>query len=265
MVLFTMNYTPKIIDCMTFYNEMDLLTYRLNILNDVVDYFIIVESKYTHSGIEKPLFFNENNKLFSKFQNKIIHIILEDAPVICPHFTYEKNAQVRNKKYQRDMIDYGLNKLTLRPRDLITITDLDEIPDPTTLHELKNEHIYICTLGMKMYYCDLNTVSLTHPWWTKAKIMLYETYKLINLSCDDIRDFPCQIRTKGGWHLSSFGNPSFIQNKLKGFSHQEDTTDTYTNVEKISIKNNDYLPPKYDVYLQRFIKESSSVEASPKE
>ncbi len=256
-----MDYTPKIIDCMTFYNEMDLLTYRLNILNDVVDCFIIVESKYTYTGLEKPLFFNENKELFSTFQNKIIHIILEDAPVILPHITYEKTAQVRNKKYQRDMIDCGLNKLTLHPNDLITITDVDEIPDPTTLQELRNEHISICTLGMKMYYCNLNTtVSLTYPWWTKAKIISYETYRLFNLSCDAIRDRPCQIRTKGGWHLSSFGNQSFIQNKLKGFAVQEDTTDTYTNVEKISIKTNDYLPPKYEIYLQRFINDSSSVE-----
>ncbi len=41
---------PKILDCFTFYNEIELLTYRLNILNDVVDYFIIVESTHTHVG-----------------------------------------------------------------------------------------------------------------------------------------------------------------------------------------------------------------------
>ncbi len=38
----------KIIDCFTFYNEIDLLIYRLNILNDIVDYFIIVESTHTY-------------------------------------------------------------------------------------------------------------------------------------------------------------------------------------------------------------------------
>jgi len=238
---------------MIFDNELDLLKYRLHILNDVVDHFIIVESRYTHSGIEKPLFLNENKGMFSKFRDKIIHLILEDAPVICPHITYQQHAQVRNKKYQRDMTDYGLDKLTLHPNDLITITDLNEIPDPSTLHQLRNEHISIFTLGMKMYYCDLNTVSLSplsHPWRTKAKIMSYETYKLFHLSCDDFRDLPCQLRTKGGWHLSSFGNPS--QNQLKMVPLPEDNT----KVEKISIKHNDYLPPKYEIYLQRFIQES---------
>ena len=45
----------KIIDCFIFYNELDLLEYRLNILNDVVDYFVIVESTHTFVGKEKVL------------------------------------------------------------------------------------------------------------------------------------------------------------------------------------------------------------------
>ena len=47
----------KIIDCFIFYNEVDLLTYRLNILNDIVDYFVLVESTHTHVGKPKQLFY----------------------------------------------------------------------------------------------------------------------------------------------------------------------------------------------------------------
>jgi beta-1,4-mannosyl-glycoprotein beta-1,4-N-acetylglucosaminyltransferase len=43
----------KIIDCFIFYNEIDLLNYRLNTLHEVVDYFIIVESTHTFMGKEK--------------------------------------------------------------------------------------------------------------------------------------------------------------------------------------------------------------------
>ena len=43
----------KIVDCFTFYNEFDLLTYRLNILNPCVDYFVIVEARQTFIGKEK--------------------------------------------------------------------------------------------------------------------------------------------------------------------------------------------------------------------
>ena len=44
----------KIIDSFIFYNELDLLYYRLSILDEYVDYFILVESKYTFSGDIKP-------------------------------------------------------------------------------------------------------------------------------------------------------------------------------------------------------------------
>lgn len=272
---------------MTFYNELDLLTYRLNILNEVVDYFIIVESKYTFSGIEKPLFFNENKDLFSKFHDKIIHLILEDAPFIYPYINYEKNEQWANEGDQRDMIDYGLNKLTLHPTDLITITDLDEIPDPHTLAKLKELPISIGYFEMDYYHYNLNTIvsSDIDNSWNKAKIISYEKYKALNISCTDIRLYDCNCINpikKGGWHLSYFGDSVFIQNKLKTFSHQELNKEEYTNLtyinhvvetgsdlvprrtwmkfKKIPIKNNHYLPPKYEIYLQRFINDSSSVE-----
>ena len=41
----------KIIDCFIFYNEVDILEYRLKTLNEVVDYFIIVESRQTFIGL----------------------------------------------------------------------------------------------------------------------------------------------------------------------------------------------------------------------
>ena len=67
----------KIIDCFTFYNELELLIYRLNILNNVVDHFIIVESTHTHAGHTKPLYFNDNLHLFDKF--KVILSILPEV------------------------------------------------------------------------------------------------------------------------------------------------------------------------------------------
>ena len=46
----------KIIDCFIFYNELELLTYRFNLLNNIVDYFIIVECSHTFIGKEKKLY-----------------------------------------------------------------------------------------------------------------------------------------------------------------------------------------------------------------
>ena len=59
----------KIIDCFMYYDEDNLLDLRLNILNKYVDKFIIVESKFSHSGNLKNKNFDIEN--FKEFKNKI--------------------------------------------------------------------------------------------------------------------------------------------------------------------------------------------------
>lgn len=51
-----------IYDCFTFFNELNLLEIRLNILNDVVDKFVLVEATKTFSGKDKPLYYEQNKK-----------------------------------------------------------------------------------------------------------------------------------------------------------------------------------------------------------
>ena len=45
-------------DIFTFNNELDILEIRLNILDNYVDYFVIIEGVETFSGIIKPLYFD---------------------------------------------------------------------------------------------------------------------------------------------------------------------------------------------------------------
>ena len=68
----------KIYDGFMFYDEDLIIDLRLNILNKYINEFIIVESKYTHSGKKRDLLFNINK--YPKFKNKINYIILEKEP-----------------------------------------------------------------------------------------------------------------------------------------------------------------------------------------
>ena len=43
----------KIFDCVLFFNEDIQLDIRLHVLDQYVDKFVIVESRYTHSGRKK--------------------------------------------------------------------------------------------------------------------------------------------------------------------------------------------------------------------
>ena len=88
----------KIYDCFMFNNENDLLNIRLNILNKYVDYFVIIESSETHSGLKKKLYFDVEK--FPEFKNKIKDGISLDQ--ILPEafaLVREASKRTRNEKH----------------------------------------------------------------------------------------------------------------------------------------------------------------------
>jgi FkbM family methyltransferase len=269
---------PKIIDCFIFYNELDLLIYRLNILNDVVDYFVLVESRHTFVGKEKSLFYNENKQLFEKFNHKIIHIIVDDFPHKYPNIDFEKKEQWNNEKFQRNCISRGIDKLELNNQDIIIIADVDEIPKIELLENIKYNKMNINevkALQMDFYYYNLHS-KLDH-YTDVVRILPYDIYQNINMTIDDLRfKYYKNFITNAGWHLSYFGDENFIKNKIENFAHQELNIDLFTNQEKIHnrikntqdlfdrptsiinipIEDNDNLPPAYDIYLTNFYTDS---------
>ena len=263
----------KIIDCFTFYNELELLKYRLTILNEYVDYFVLVEATHSHVGKEKPLFYQENKELFKEFNHKIIHIVVDDFLHKYPNINISNNEQWINERFQRTCIKRGLDKLKLNDDDIFTVTDLDEIPDPKIFEKIKKNEIFIeaAIIELDLYYYNLNS-RLDHN-WRLSKIISYRKYKELNISCEEIRqNMSFEIIPNAGWHLSYFGDEKFIKNKIENFGHQEVNLEDFTNENKIStriknkldlydrpgsivnieIKDNPYLPPKYDIYLTPF-------------
>jgi beta-1,4-mannosyl-glycoprotein beta-1,4-N-acetylglucosaminyltransferase len=266
-------YSPKIIDCFIFYNELDLLNYRLNLLDDYVDYFVLVEATHTHTGKEKKLFYNENKELFEKFKDKIIHIIVHDFPYKYPDVDVKKNQQWENENFQRNCIKRGIDKLTLHDNDLVVITDLDEIPNPEILNKIKEnkKQITISSLKMDMYYYNLNCKTKIND-WIFPKIISYKEFTKLDITIHDFRYKKIDnIIKNGGWHLSFFGDKEFIANKIENYGHQEFNNDEILkNIEEkikskkdlfnrenheiqyIDIEDNENLPPKYDIYLQKY-------------
>ena len=66
------------IDCFLFFQELDLLEIRLKYLNNYVDYFVIVESCQTFSGVDKDYVFEKNRERFEEYKEKIIYHKVED-------------------------------------------------------------------------------------------------------------------------------------------------------------------------------------------
>jgi beta-1,4-mannosyl-glycoprotein beta-1,4-N-acetylglucosaminyltransferase len=251
----------KIYDCFLFFNELDLLELRLEILNNVIDKFVIVESTVTFTGKPKCLYFNENKHRFEKFKDKIIHIIINDTPndfINLPYVdnVFNNNSLFKNKIlkyvenstgwnrsdkqwgreiYQRESIVYGL--IDCSDDDIIFVSDLDEIPNPIEIEKLKpynNKDVLEFKQTMYYYYFNL----LKEYNWSGPKCLLWGNLK--NLSINLIRQnkYTTKSIVDGGWHFSYMGGQESIKIKLDSFSHQE-----YNNLYIISnlennIKNN---------------------------
>jgi GR25 family glycosyltransferase involved in LPS biosynthesis len=248
---FNLSKKSKVIDCFIFYNEVELLDYRLNILKNVVNTTIIVEATTTFTGKPKKMYFDK-----SKYKDfNIIHIVVD-----LPHTDISDGQQWKNEEYQRNCIERGFKDLS--PDDFIIISDVDEIPDPGTLNLIKLESNLevLSQFEQDFYYYNLKN-KLTDLWYS-CKIF---KYKLLNTTIQDIRLQVLYGIYPGGWHLSYFGTPEFISNKIQNFGHQEFNNPEFTNLNKIQnkIKNgidifdrnikiehipyelNTYLPPGY--------------------
>ena len=114
-----------IYDCFQFFNELDILKIRLHVLSPVVDRFVISEATETFSGLKKPLYYEENKAMFAEFEDKIIHVVVDDTPQGGTHErdTFQKNAVTR-----------GLAGCT--DDDIVIFSDLDEIPNPDKIREI---------------------------------------------------------------------------------------------------------------------------------
>ncbi len=223
-------------DCFQFFNELDMLKIRLNVLNDVVDRFVISEATETFSGIKKPLYYEENKEMFAEFEDKIIHVVVEDTPEGGTHErdTFQKNAVTR-----------GLAGCT--DDDVIIFSDLDEIPNPDKIREIlanfQDDKIY--HFAQRLFYCYLNMEEVSgnllsyagefdgveHKKWIGTKMLSYKLLREQNLLLGELR-FPERkeigIRVdNGGWHFGYMGGHGEkdirkrVQEKVVSAAHQE--------------------------------------------
>jgi len=249
----------KIVDGFIFYNELDMLMFRLEELYETVDYFVLVEATHTHSGSKKVLYYDMNKDKFRKYNNKIIHVIVNDMP--------NTNNPWNNENYQRECIMRGISKIDLKDDDLIMISDCDEIPDCNTLVKMKEMVLKdVYALRMDMYYYNFETKSKNY--WYYTRILPYKVYR--KTTPQKIRNTNCTIVANGGWHLSFFGNVDFIKNKLNEFAHQEFNNDYFKNEEfiqkcinsnmslfdgdkqtftRVKVNEKSYLPKNYKMLL----------------
>ena len=238
----------KIIDSFIFFNEFDIVKLRLNYLNDVVDYFIICESNYTHSGKLKPYYFDEIvDDIPEDIRRKIIRIKYEpdvskfNFPQKVDECDYS-NSHWKLEREQRNHITTELSRFS--PDDILMVSDADEIPNKQIVKNLTDQitEDSIFTSKCKMFYYNFKT--FVHDEWNGTVFTKIKTYLKFGSEYfrGDNQNFFNRIED-GGWHFSYFGDAERIKVKLQSFAHQEFNKDDIISDRNIinSIKNKKYL------------------------
>ena len=208
-----------IFDSFLFFQELDLLEIRLNILYPYVNAFYIVECDKTFSGQQKD--FVLDPELFHRFKKYL------DKIIYCPISVSTNHSNAWDN--ERDQKQY-LVPSCAEDDDIVMISDLDEIPNPLKIQNavslLKNGHVDAAVFVQNLYYYYLNNLVIDNKW--KGTRIAKRSYY------NDARHTPYDMRfssqheiPNGGWHFSYlFGkDPDLILNKIKSFSHQEYNND----------------------------------------
>lgn len=221
-----------IYDIFSFNNELDMLDLRLNILDQYVDKFVLIESNKTFSGIDKPLYYEENKKLFEKFEDKIIYYKVLDSPTSFDDSDCDQeilNLALNSDNvtrehicwliefYQKESIKKAL--ANLEDDDICWISDVDEIwnydlnftVEQDKIYKPKINNCYIEYLNIKT---NENWTFFTGPIVTKWKNIKNEC--LNHLRTQRKMNHVYTFLENGGWHFNALGGS---EKKINDFKH----------------------------------------------
>ena len=222
-----------------YFDEEIVLDVRLNTLNEFVDYFVIVESKFTHKGDKRDLKFNPNK--FKKFKDKIIYLVYDQQPKEIELINNQDNQDEVSRKSlwnaiyrengQRNYINKGL--IDAKENDIILISDVDEIPNLSNI-DLNKINKKVILFKQDMFYYKFNLYlpniiwtgtkgcrkkHLINPQWLRnVKDRKYPFFRFDTFfskkKYQSIRNI-----NNGGWHFTNIKNAKEIEYKLRSYLH----------------------------------------------
>lgn len=229
-----------VIDCIPFFNELDILKLRLHILDPLVDRFVIEEATHTFSGLPKDLCFEKNREMFEEFLPKITYLVVDNSP--------EEISTHERDKFQKNALAKALTYAS--DEDVLILSDVDEIPNPAVLQELvkRFDPDKIYHLAQRNFYCYLNMeevsgnlLSITGEFpgverrmWLGTKV--FAKKNIPESGIIDLREIspedPRSVRVAdGGWHFGYMGSchetdvSRRVGTKVVAAAHQEYNTE----------------------------------------
>jgi len=214
-------------DCFMFNNELDLLELRLKILDGIVDRFVLVEAGESHTGLAKPMHFQENEARFARWRDRIQHILIPRLP--------PGDDPWPRESAQRNAIAKGLPAIA--DDDLVLISDIDELPRRESIEAvLADPAIRLAGFRMPLFYLRFNYLQMrgadpVYVWAVAARGDVFRSF-----GPQGLRDARTVLQKRSwqgnlepgeavlqhaGWHFSYLGDDDHVRLKLKSFTHQE--------------------------------------------
>jgi len=221
----------KIYDCVPFFNEFDQLRLRIACLEEVVDRFVVMEARQTHTGRPKPLYLAESGQ-----DDLLGHPKVSVRAVELPG----GDSHWRREQFQREAIGPALASLGAGPQDMVMVSDVDEIPSAQAVRLARDalgaaQARTILALEQRLFYFRLNyelVWSRKLPWIGTAAARLAHAPSVNglrttarNLRGRHAQGFDAAARVYrvpgGGWHFSYLGGDEALALKLSAYAHQE--------------------------------------------
>ncbi len=229
-------FKNKILDCITFFDNNFMFELRYNILFDHVDYFVICESKFDHTGKEKKKNFVWKNY----YDTKKIKYSLIEKPF--PTNTNRWQNQAIQREFLLSETDFA------GPDDYIFFSDPDEIIKPELLKNFKLNKKY----GIFLQKCFNYKFNIFNPYetpWEGTRVCKKKNLKSIdfmrqkiktkNLKYNFLRfdkEKNIEIFYNAGWHFNNIMSAKEISLKLKTFAHSEFSDEKFSSEEIIRKK-----------------------------
>ena len=243
----------KVFDCTAYFEEELMMDIRFNILNNHVSKFIVVESRYSHSGKKKKL--NFNLKKFSEFRHKILYLVIEDEPKNLLEIknndtdsAIKRLNSIKRLEQARNYMMEGLKDAS--EDDVVLLSDSDEIPN-LDVCDIKNIGNDIYIFEQKMFNYKFNLYYDLIPWfgtrackiknlksfaWLKdLKIKKYPLWR-IDVLFSDLKSNKVKIIKNAGWHFNNLLTAEKLYNKLINQGHHNEFDDSGITLENLKAK-----------------------------
>lgn len=224
----------------------------MELLNSVVDKFIICEPKIDCQGKERQLIFGPNSARFSKFFDKIEYSVLDLSKVDVSNYRTPLDIGLTYEYASRNYMGIVLNKYA-KENDVCLLSDVDELVTKNVVEwYIKTEQTEPVSLELLefIYYLNNRNTNIDR----RICNCIVRHNPNITPQFYRARRESYGVLKNAGWHWNSQGNALDISNKISSYSIQSINRPEINNIPYLQScinKNIDFttnLPIKTELH-----------------